>query len=82
MHTMPLYILFPFKKSLFYQRIAITSVVSFASWLCLQRLLIRTRKHSTRFIYLTSMQPVIILLDLLSCQAEAGFMNPLHAYED
>lgn len=28
------------------------------------------------------MHPTIILLDLLSCQAEAGFMNRLHVYAD
>lgn len=80
---MPPSILLTAKQSLFYQRIAITSVVSFAFRLCLQRLLNQKHEHgANRFIYFTSMQLVVMLLDLLSCQAEAGFMNPLHAYED
>lgn len=82
MYIMPPYVVLTFKQSLFYQGIAVTSVVSFSSQLCLQRLLFQTRKHGTRFIYFTLMQLVMILPDLLSCQVEAGFMNPLHAYED
>lgn len=40
----------------------------------------QTRQSLDVLIYF--MHAVQILLDLLSCLAEAGFMSPLHVYED
>lgn len=34
------------------------------------------------YVLVYFMNAVQILLDLLSCLAEAGFMSPLHVYED
>lgn len=34
------------------------------------------------YVLICFMHPAQILLDLLSCLAGAGFMSPLHVYED